>query len=108
MCWRVMGGDGTRGKTGIGHGSTTCFLQTQFSCLFCFLLFLFFGGEQGNIAIYFKGTLENNSLFLGNKTNIRECLKIILRNKAGHKKSLFAVSIPGYLRKHQHEAKMHL
>ena len=46
------------------------------------------------MAIYFKGTLENNSLFLGNKTNIKECLKIILRNKADHKKSLFAVSLP--------------
>ena len=30
------------------------------------------------MAIYFKGTLENNSLFLGHKTNVRECLKIIL------------------------------
>ena len=39
------------------------------------------------MAIYFKGTLENNSLFLGNKTNVRECLKIILKNKADHKKN---------------------
>ena len=52
--------------------------------------FLFFGGGEGagELAFYFKGTLENNSLFLGNKTNVRECLKIILRNKAD-KKNLF-------------------
>ena len=65
-----------------------------------FLVFLgfFLGGEQGNMAIYFKGTLENNPLFLGNKTNVRECLKIILRNKAyNKKKSLFAVSLPTHL-----------
>ena len=49
------------------------------------------------MAIYFKGTLENNSLCLGNKTNVRECLKIILRIKADHKKSLFAVSLPTHL-----------
>ena len=49
------------------------------------------------MAIYFKGTLENNSLFLGNITNVRECLKIILKNKADHKKSLFAVSLPTHL-----------
>ena len=41
--------------------------------------------------------MENNSLFLGNKTNIRECLKIILRNKADHKKIFFAVSLPAHL-----------
>ena len=29
------------------------------------------GLEQGNMAIYFKGTLENNSLFLANETNVR-------------------------------------
>ena len=46
------------------------------------------------MTIYFKGTLENNSLFSGNKTNVRECFKIILRNKADHKKALFAVSLP--------------
>ena len=40
------------------------------------------------MAIYLKGTLKNNSLFLGNKTNVRECLKIILKNKADHKKNL--------------------
>ena len=55
-------------RTGLGHGDNTCVLQTQFSSFF------FFGGggggggrEQGNMAIYFKGTLENNSLFLGNQ-----------------------------------------
>ena len=47
------------------------------------------------MAIYFKGTLENNSLFLGNKTNVRECLKIILRNKADHRK-IFVCCIPFY------------
>ena len=49
------------------------------------------------MAIYFKGTLENNSIFLGNKTNVRVCLKIILRNKVDHKKSLFAVSLLTHL-----------
>ena len=53
------------------------------------------GGGQGNMAIYFKGTLKSNSLFLGNKTNVRECLKIILRNKADHKK-IFVCCIPSY------------
>ena len=47
------------------------------------------------MAIYFKGTLENNSLFLGNKTNVRECLKIILKNKADHKK-IIVCCIPSY------------
>ena len=83
-----MGGDGERGKPGLGHGGIICVLQTQFS-------FFFLGGGggrgggAGELAFYFKGTLENNSLFLGNKTNVRECLKIILRNKADHKKNLF-------------------
>ena len=67
-----------------------------------FLLFFFFlgggGGGAGELAFYFKGTLENNSLFLGNKTNVRECLKIILRNKVDHKKKIFfAVSLPAQL-----------
>ena len=62
-----------------------------------FFLFLGGGGGQGNMAIYFKGTLENNSLFLGNITNVWKCLKIILKNKADHKKSLFAVSLPTHL-----------
>ena len=58
------------------------------------------GGGAGELAFYFKETLENNSLFLGNKTNVRECLKIILRNKADHKKKIFfffAVSLPAHL-----------
>ena len=77
-------------KPGLGHGGIICVLQTQFS-------FFFWGGEgAGELAFYFKGTLENNSLFLGNKTNVRECLKIILRNKAD-KKNLFAVSLPAHL-----------
>ena len=82
-------------KPGLGHGGIICVLQTQFSSLF------FFGGGggrgAGELAFYFKGTLENNSLFLGNKTNVRECLKIILRNKADHKKIFFAVSLPAHL-----------
>ena len=68
-------------KPGLGHGGIICVLQTQFS--------FFWGGGAGELAFYFKGTLENNSLFLGNKTNVRECLKIILRNKADQKKNLF-------------------
>ena len=60
--------------------------------------FIFVGGwGQGNISIYFKGTLENNSLFLGNKTIVRECLKIILRNKADQKKNVFVVFLPTHL-----------
>ena len=79
-------------KPGLGHGGIICILQTQFS--------FFFGGGglgAGELTFYFKGTLENNSLFLGNKTNVRECLKIILRSKADHKKNLFAVSLPAHL-----------
>ena len=63
-----------------------------------FFFFFFLWGGAGELAFYFKGTLENNSLFLGNKTNVRECLKIILRNKADHKKKIFfAVSLPAHL-----------
>ena len=73
-------------KPGLGHGGIICVLQTQFSFFFC-------GGGggrgAGELAFYFKGTLENNSLFLGNKTSVRECLKIILRSKADHKKKSF-------------------
>ena len=72
-------------KPGLGHGGIICVLQTQFSSFF----FWGGGGGAGELAFYFKGTLENNSLFLGNKTNVRECLKIIVRNKADHKKNLF-------------------
>ena len=52
-------------RTGLVHGGITCVLQTQFSNFF-------FGGggragggreRQGNMAIYVKGLLENNSLF---------------------------------------------
>ena len=64
----------------------------NFLVFFCLFLF---GAGQGNIAIYCKGTLENNSLFLGNETNVRECLKIILRSKADHKK-IFVCCIPSY------------
>ena len=74
-------------KPGLGHGGIICVLQTQFS--FFFLGGGGGGGGAGELAFYFVGTLENNSLFLGNKTNERECLKIILRNKADHKKNLF-------------------
>ena len=53
-------------RTGLGHvGGITCVLQTQFSSFLG-------GGGQGNMVVYFKGTLENNSLFLGNKTNVRK------------------------------------
>ena len=79
-----MGGDGERGKAWLrARGHHLCLTDT----------FFFEGGGgcggAGELAFYFKGTLENNSLFLGNKTNVRECLKIILRNKADHKKNLF-------------------
>ena len=87
---RVMGGDGERGKAWLrarGHH-----LRLTVTIFF----FYFFGGGggggeggAGELAFYFVGILENNSLFLGNKTNVRECLKIILRNKADHKKNLF-------------------
>ena len=72
-------------KPGLGHRGIICVLQTQISGV------VLGGGGRGagELAFYFKGTLENNSLFLGNKTNVRECLKIILRNKADHKKKLF-------------------
>ena len=81
-----MGGDGERGKAWLrARGHHLCLTDTIF--------FLEGGGGgwggAGELAFYFKGTLENNSLFLGNKTNVRECLKIILRNNADHKKNLF-------------------
>ena len=80
-----MGGDGTKGKDWLrARGHHLCFTVT------------IFWGEQENMAIYFKGTLENNSLFLRNKTNVRECLKIIVRNKADHEK-FFVCCIPSYL-----------
>ena len=78
-------------KLGLGHGGIICVLQTEISGFFFFFLGGGGGGGRGagELAFYFKGSLENNSLFLGNKTNVRECLKIILRNKADHKKNLF-------------------
>ena len=61
-------------RTGLGHGDITCVLHTQFSSFFFSFSFFFLGGGgggggegAGNMAIYFKGTLENNSLFLGNQ-----------------------------------------
>ena len=88
-------------KPGLGHGGIICVLQTQFSFSF---FFFFWGGGAGELAFYFKGTLENNSLFLGNKTSVRECLKIILRNKADHKKNLFLLYpfLPTYILPTQH------
>ena len=90
-------------KPGLGHRGIICVLQTQFS----FFFFFFFGvGGAGELAFYFAGTLENNSLFLGNKTNVRECLKIILRNKADHKKKSFLLLLypflPTYIPPTQH------
>ena len=98
-----MGGDGERGKAWLRHGGIICVLQTQFS----FFFFLGGGGEwegAGELAFYFKGTLENNSLFLGNKTNVRESLKIILRNKADQKKKSFLLYpfLPTYIPPTQH------
>ena len=83
-------------KPGLGHGGIICVLQTQFS--------FFLRGGAGELAFYFKGTLENNSLFLGNKTNVRECLKIILRNKADHKQKSFLLYpfLPTYIPPTQH------
>ena len=51
-------------KPGLGHGSIICVLQTQFSF---FSFFFWGGGGAGELAFYFKGTLENNSLFWGTK-----------------------------------------
>ena len=98
LWWRVMGGDGERGKAWLrARGLTDT-------------IFFFFGGGgggwegAGELAFYFKGTLENNSLFLGNKTNVRECLKIILRNKADQKKKSFLLYpfLPTYIPPTQH------
>ena len=91
-------------KPGLGHGGIICVLQYRHNFLFFF--FFFGGGGRGarELAFYFKGTLENNSLFLGNKTNVRECLKIILRNKADHKKKSFLLYpfLPTYIPPTQH------
>ena len=85
-----MGGDGERGKAWLrARGHHLCLTDT-----ICF--FWGEGGEQGNWPF----TLREHwkiTLFLGNKTNVRECLKIILRNKADHKKIFFAVSLPAHL-----------
>ena len=54
-------------KPGLGHGGIICVLETQFS------FFFFWGGGggggrgAGELAFYFKGTLENNYYFLGTK-----------------------------------------
>ena len=87
-----MGGDGERGKAWFRTRGHHLYLTDT-------IFFFFWGGGAGSRGtdLYFKGTLENNSLFLGNKTNVRECLKIILRSKADHKKNLFAVSLPAHL-----------
>ena len=89
-----MGGDGARGKDWLRARGITCVLQTQFSSFFLFFFFMGGGGGGGGAG----ETLENNSLFLGNKTNIRECLTIILKNKADHKKSLLLYPfLPTYI-----------
>ena len=55
-------------KPGLGHGASSVSYRHNF----LFFFFLGGGGERaGELAFYFKGTLENNSLFLGNKTNVR-------------------------------------
>ena len=94
-------------RTGLGHGGITYVLQAQFPAFFLFFFCFFRGGgrgEQRNMAIYLKGTLENKSLFLENKTNVWECLKIILRNKADHKKNLCLLNpfLPTYIPPTQH------
>ena len=105
LWWRVMGGDGERGKAWLrARGHHLCLTDT----IFFFFFFLGWGGGGAReLAFYFVGTLENNSLFLGNKTNVRECLKIILRNKADHKKKksfllLLYPSLPTYIPPTQH------
>ena len=103
-----MGGDGERGKAWLrarGHHlclTDLCLTDTIFFSFFCF--FFWGAGGAGELALYFKGTLENNLLFLGNKTNVRECLKIILRNKADHKKKSFLLYLflPTYIPPTQH------
>ena len=88
-------------RTGLRHGGITCVLQTQFATFF----FLFFlgGGTAGEHGHLLKGTLENNSLFLGHKTNVTGCLKIILRNKADHKKLCLPYPcLPTYIPPTQH------
>ena len=100
LWWRLMGGDGERGKAWLrARGHHLCLADTIF-----FFFFFWGGGGAGELAFYFKGTLENNSLFLGNKTNVTECLKIILRNKADHKKNLFLLYpfLPTYIPPTQH------
>ena len=91
-------------KPGLGHGGIICVLQTQFSFFLCVCVGGGGGRGAGELAFYFKGTLENNSLFSGNKTNVRECLKIILRNKADHKKKSFLLYpfLPTYIPPTQH------
>ena len=88
-----MGGDRSRDKDWLtARGHHLCLTDT-----ICYLFFSFFvlGGTAGEHGHLLKGTLENNSLFLGHKTNVRGCLKIILRNKADHKKN-FVCPIPAY------------
>ena len=96
-------------RTGLRHGGITCVLQTQFATFFLLFFFFFFfflgggGGAAGEHGHLLKGTLENNSLFLGHKTNVRGCLKIILRNKADHKKLCLPYPcLPTYIPPTQH------
>ena len=90
-----MGGDGERGNAWLrARGHHLCLTDTIF---FSFFFFLGGGREQGNWPFTLREHWKITHYFLGNKTNVRECLKIILRNKADHKKIFFAVSLPAHL-----------
>ena len=87
----TLTGEGTKGKDWLrARGHHLCLIDTIF-------YFFWGGGAQGNMTIYFTGTLGSNSLFLENKTNVRECLKISLRKKADHKISLLYPFLPTYI-----------
>ena len=103
-----MGGDRARDKDWLtARGHHLCLTDT-----ICYFFFFFFfwgggggggGGAAGEHGHSLKGTLENNLLFLGHKTNVRGCLKIIVRNKADHKKLCLPYPcLPTYIPPTQH------